>query len=342
MSLPREKRAEILYNILKELSTDNKGFINEISKRFQVSRQTVHHYIKELVKWGDIEKIGNKYQLKLSSFKITHKIKDRFEESFVWSNEILPKITFLNENVRAICQYGFNEMLNNVIDHSESENVEIIVSFNRFVLIFSIIDNGIGIFNKIQKTLNLSSPRESIIELEKGKFTSDPKNHSGEGIFFTSRAFDTFIILSENLEFHSSNSEDLLVLKPINEGKKGTSVLMAIFLESKKTLDSIFKEFTDSENDYSFSKTEVRVDLLRFPNEDLVSRSQAKRLVFGLDKYKKITLSFKNIPLIGQGFADEIFRVFQNEHPDIEIIPTDTNEEVMRMIMHVLRPNNPR
>ena len=36
--------------------------------------------------------------------------------------------------------------------------------------------------------------RQALFELSKGKFTTDPSRHSGEGVFFTSRMFDDFEI----------------------------------------------------------------------------------------------------------------------------------------------------
>jgi anti-sigma regulatory factor (Ser/Thr protein kinase) len=57
-------------------------------------------------------------------------------------------------------------------------------------------DHGIGIFNKIKNMLGLLDERHAVLELTKGKLTTDPRGHTGEGIFFTSRMFDTFYILS--------------------------------------------------------------------------------------------------------------------------------------------------
>ena len=75
------------------------------------------------------------------------------------------------------------------------------VSYDWLEVKFTIKDDGIGIFTKIQQDFNLSDKRHSILELAKGKLTSDPLRHSGEGIFFTSRMFDRFVILSEDLTF---------------------------------------------------------------------------------------------------------------------------------------------
>ena len=40
---------------------------------------------------------------------------------------------------------------------------------------------------------------------------------------------------------------------------------------------------------------------------------------------------------MGQGFADEIFRIFQGNHPEIEIIPIRACQNVLGMIKHVQR-----
>src|SRR6202012_1695126 len=64
-----------------------------------------------------------------------------------------------------------------------------------------ISDNGIGIFKKIQTELGLLDERHAILELSKGKLTTDPSRHTGEGIFFTSRMFDSFDILSGGVSF---------------------------------------------------------------------------------------------------------------------------------------------
>ncbi len=52
---------------------------------------------------------------------------------------------------------------------------------------------------------------------------------------------------------------------------------------------------------------------------ETLSRSQARRLLFGLEKFRRVVLDFKKVQGVGQSFADEIFRVFHNAHPRIQI-----------------------
>ena len=75
----------------------------------------------------------------------------------------------------------------------------------------------------------------------------------------------------------------------------------------------------------------VRVKLFK-EGVDFISRSQAKRILLNLDSFKKIILDFKGVETVGQGFADEVFRVFQNQHPEIEIIPQNMHENVEFMV----------
>jgi STAS-like domain of unknown function (DUF4325) len=83
------------------------------------------------------------------------------------------------------------------------------------------------------------------------------------------------------------------------------------------------------------SVAKVPVKLAQYGNDKLISRSQAKRVVARLDLFRTILFDFAGVPTIGQAFADEIFRVFAQEHPGIEIFPIHANSEVIRMIERV-------
>jgi hypothetical protein len=45
-----------------------------------------------------------------------------------------------------------------------------------------------------------------------------------------------------------------------------------------------------------------------------------------------VIFDFSGVDTIGQAFADEIFRVFARQHPEIELLTSKTNSEVRRMI----------
>lgn len=84
------------------------------------------------------------------------------------------------------------------------------------------------------------------------------------------------------------------------------------------------------------NKTVVPVKLDQYGNNKLISRSQAKRLLARIELFKKVIFDFEDVDVIGQAFADEIFRVFAAEHPEIELESANTNEAVKQMITRAI------
>jgi len=267
------------------------------------------------------------------NFKKIYKIKN-LNEDFVFG-EIKLTTNFFNnlpDKVQSIIYYAFTEMLNNAIDHSSSETVEIIIDQNKNNLFFEINDFGVGIFEHIKNKKQLNNHLEALQDLLKGKQTTDQQHHTGEGIFFTSKIVDKFIITSSNLKLIINNNINDIFVKE-NKKIKGTQVSWQIKKNTQKKLTDIFNKYADS--DLSFNKTEVKVDLYKI-NSPHISRSEAKRLISGLEKFKTVILDFKDVNLIGQGFADEIFRVWQNKYPQIKIKSINTNKIIKMMIGRVL------
>jgi len=170
--------------------------------------------------------------------------------------------------------------------------------------------------------------------LSKGKLTTDPKRHTGEGIFFTSRAFDYFLIESKGLQFsHQEIREtDKFEESGIRAAKIGTSVLMVIDRNSQRELEDIFDQFSSGPEEFRFNKTVVPIKLLQYGTENLISRSQAKRVMARIQQFEKVVFDFTDIENIGQAFADEIFRVYSIAHPGIDILAINMNEPVTKMV----------
>jgi anti-sigma regulatory factor (Ser/Thr protein kinase) len=265
----------------------------------------------------------------LEQWKNAYPLDKSLEEHVVWQADILPRLGQLPENALGIWQYGFTEMLNNVIDHSAGNSV--IVSFKKTATAIEIIisDDGEGIFKKIQRVLNLTDERQALLELAKGKLTTDPDNHSGEGIFFSSKVFDSFWIVSGNLVFDHQN-EYVDSLDEVAFSTTGTQVFMQLNNNSSRNIKQVFDAFTDE--DYSFAKTVVPVRLAQYGHEKLISRSQAKRLLARIERFKIVVFDFEGVETIGQAFADEIFRVFNKQHPDVELHYVKACKEVEQMI----------
>jgi uncharacterized protein (DUF934 family) len=63
-----------------------------------------------------------------------------------------------------------------------------------------------------------------------------------------------------------------------------------------------------------------------------VSRSEAKRLLEGLDRFREVAVDFAGVESVGQGFVDELLRVWPNQHPDTRIVPVGMNEAIEFMV----------
>lgn len=226
-------------------------------------------------------------------------------------------------------------MFNNVIDHSGARQVVVSVRKTAAATKIEIYDDGVGIFKKIQAALDLADERHSVLELAKGKFTTDPANHSGEGIFFSSRMFDEFDILSGEVYFsHEFDKKEDWILQR-STPRSGTLVTMVLHNHTARTTKKVFDRFSSGE-DYGFNTTVVPVKLMRYGDDNLVSRSQAKRLLTRVERFKVVMLDFAGVTTIGQAFADEVFRVFRLKHPEVELVPMHTSSEVRRMISRAM------
>jgi anti-sigma regulatory factor (Ser/Thr protein kinase) len=263
---------------------------------------------------------------------------NNLEEDVIWTRDFRPYFN-LKPNVSNIAAHGFTEMVNNSIDHSSGTSVFITASQTEKSLTLVVADNGIGIFEKISAALNLADKRQALFELSKGKFTTDPSKHSGEGVFFTSRMFDYYEIEANGLQFSHDEKHDSLMEEP-SPFVKGTVVFMKIALDSERTSSDVFNQFMNAPEDFDFSKTIVPMKLARLGDEQLISRSQAKRLIARFDRFKKVILDFKSVSEIGQAFADELFRVYANEHPQVELSPVNMSEQVERMWRRAVAPRS--
>jgi hypothetical protein len=199
----------------------------------------------------------------------------------------------------------------------------------------TIHDNGVGIFKKIQAALKLPDERSAIVELSKGKFTTDPSRHSGEGVFFTSKMFDRFEIISSGLLF--SGTPDTVPPEVRDKFIDGTTVWMRLDNDSSRRPKDVYDKFTE---EFAFTKTAVPIRLAQVGASGLVSRSQAKRILAGFDRFKVVSLDFEGVEWIGQGFADEIFRVYALAHPETKIMVQGANPAVQAMIDHVKAGSN--
>jgi hypothetical protein len=236
----------------------------------------------------------------------------------------------LRPNVRSLFSYAFLEMLNNAIEHSGSTWIELSV-MRGSSLSFVIRDFGIGAFRNIQRKKALRTEWEALQHLLKGKQTTDPERHSGEGIFFTSKLADVFHLESFGLRLTTHGIIGDVFVEEVAERLRGTEVAFQIDIRSRRDMMEIFRAYQTDAATFAFDRTAVRARLFATPDAYL-SRSQARRLLTGLDRFRVVELDFSGVPMIGQAFADEVFRVFSRTHPDVTIQPKNMTSAVAFMV----------
>lgn len=331
------KRGEAIRSyILDNVAEHSFDIVARTAKRFSITRQAVSHHIRRLVEQSDLLVEGSRsrprYRLVAQAeYDYEIALDSSVEEDVVWREFVLPHVADLPANVRAIWEYGVTEMINNAIDHSEGTTLTILVTEYKSRFDVLVIDDGIGIFKKITAAMGLDDERHAVLELAKGKFTTDPENHTGEGIFFSSRMFDHFSILSGDVYFAHQYEDPSDWIANTETTNSGTTVWMGLKSNCRRTVQGVFDKYAGPE-DYAFTKTVVPVSLAEYGDETLVSRSQAKRLLTRVDRFSEVLFDFRGVQRVGQAFADEIFRVFANRHPDIEISTINANPRVRQMI----------
>jgi len=328
----------------KRKSFSTNDVLNELGKKY--TRAYVGRFINELIREGKLSKSGStRSALYASSEKarfLSNVFEKRYKNKELKEHEILaefrkalPSIENLPEHIKSIFNYAFSEMVNNAIDHSSAPYIDVRVEKTAHILRFFVRDSGIGVFRNVMKDRKLISELEAMQDLLKGKTTTMPNAHSGEGIFFTSKVADVFILDSFEYQLKIDNKiNDIFFSELHSQKKKGTNVTFEIDDRHNGHLSDVFTTYYTDPSELAFDKTEIQVKLYAM-GSIYISRSQARRILQGLDKFKTVILDFDKVPGVGQSFADEIFRVFHNKHPDIIITPVNMNEAVRFMVGRV-------
>lgn len=341
--MPRPSRYEqLVRTVTQDVAEHPRDLTRHYAQRLQVSRVAANKYIQRLEQEGWIARSGpSTHPVFSPGYKRrTARLYSLagLEEHVAWERDFKPCLS-LAPNILGIASHGFTEMVNNAIDHSDGSSVFVWASQDEQALHIIVSDDGVGIFAKITAALSLPDMRQALFELAKGKLTTDPSRHTGEGVFFTSRMFDAFEIRANGLQFnHASSSPHDWLREVPGVFAQGTALFMRIALNSTRTTAEVYAQFTDAPEDYGFSRTVVPMKLARFGDEQLVSRSQAKRLIARFERFRTVILDFSDVQEIGQAFADELFRVYGNSHPEVELLPRNMTAQVERMWLRAVAP----
>jgi len=335
--------------ILQTIKQKGEVKVADITSRTGFSRAYINRFFQQLREEGAIILLGKANQARYvrateqaiagavgrqNNIRLNLANKDLSEEQVLKRIKQQTSIfRGLTQNVAQILDYALTEMVNNAIEHSQSKTVAVEMTKDTAQMRFAVVDTGVGIFNNIMAKRKLATDIEAVQDLVKGKQTTAPEAHSGEGIFFTSKCADVFTIKSGWKKLIFDNLQNDIFVKD-NRLTTGTKVLFSIAIDSPKNLTEIFNAYTSSDT-FAFDKTSVKVKLHAMETE-FISRSQARRLLSGLEKFSVITLDFAGVNTMGQGFADEVFRVWQARYPDKTIVAENAGENIRLWIDRAL------
>ncbi len=330
MSKPIQQTINELFSLRPEVSS------GQVALAAGVSRQAAHYHLKKLENLGLVRHIGSGRTAHYirATLRSSHYPIEGLSESAAWALERkalsdLDPTMLDNPEVVANLNFTFTEMVNNAIDHSGGNTIEIRWFLDEQRIAFEVEDDGIGVFRRMRESRGLPREFDAIGEISKSRQTTDPSRHSGLGIHLTSRLSDRFLLSSGQLTWVTDFESNDAAIGWLDEHRKGTLVRCEILGSTVRTLRDVVADITDPEI-FGSKKSHILVDL--FKSEGFISRTQAKMLAARLEVFDVVEIDFKGVNEIGQGFADELFRIWQANHPTTRLIPINANPAILAVI----------
>jgi anti-sigma regulatory factor (Ser/Thr protein kinase) len=257
---------------------------------------------------------------------------DGLQEDVPWRRDFAPFFV-LPAHVSRMAQHAFCELVNNAVDHSEGTGVTVSMRQTQTQLQLLVSDDGRGVFDKIHEAFDVGDPADAMLELSKGKLTSQPHRHTGRGLFFTARLADIFDLHANAVAFQRRawNSGEWLPGKGMT--RSGTSVYAAIALDTARSVESVLHAYSADGTGYGFDRTVVPLGIVSSTAAGLESRAQARRVASRLDQFGRAERDFSGVTHIGHGFADELFRVLHG--PGSAWVPMNMAPAVAAMVASV-------
>lgn len=254
------------------------------------------------------------------------------QEDLPWSQDFASCFD-IKPNVARMAQHVFTELLNNAIDHSGGSSVTVSMRQTPTQLQLLVSDDGRGVFDAVAERFSITDPTVAMLELAKGKLTSQPNSHTGRGLFFSAKLADIFDLHANDAAYQQREwQRDQWWQRSRPACRRGTSVYVAICVDTERSLDDVLRRYSLDGSGYGFERTVVPLKLITQEQNGLESRAQARRVVSRLSQFRRVELDFDGLADVGHGFTDELFRVFGTQHPELELVPVNMAPRVAAMI----------
>lgn len=313
----------------------------QVAARMKVTRRTANKALTRLVELQWLVREGSRSRPRYRPGLLRQVVRTYpiagLEEDLPWAHDFAPYFQLPRE-VQRMTQHALCELLNNAIDHSEGTAVTVSMRQTPSHVQLLVSDDGRGLFDKIHEAFSLEDPALAMLELSKGKLTSQPQRHTGRGLFFTSKMADIFDLHANEHAFQRREWDAAGWMPGTALKRQGTSVFAAIALDTTRTLDGVLRAYSADGRGMAFERTVVPLRLITSTLAGLESRAQARRVAARLDQFRRAEVDFAGVPNIGHGFADELFRVFANQQPSFELVPVNMSPEVATMVESIRCP----
>ena len=305
-----------------------------------MSRQGVHRRLRGLAEDSLVHPVGQgrgaRWEL-LVERRFRWGLDGSLEEDRLWAEiaASVPALGSMTEESSGALAYGMLEMLNNAIEHSAGAEVAVTVRRSGAQFVFSVSDDGVGALHRVREHFGLDDDADALLRISKGRQTTAPAGHSGQGIFFTSKVVDRFALRCQGLTWLVDNVVRDQATAPGTD-RPGTTVELTVDPRSTRRVKDVFDSYTDVDSP-GLQRSMVRVGLADGGGEFL-SRSEARRLCGQLDEFAEVVLDFAGVASVGQAFVDEVFRVFAARAPGTVLVPVNMSDEVEFMVRRGLPP----
>lgn len=306
-----------------------------LAERAGCSAAKARQLIGQLVSLGWLDRQGEGRKARYTPGRL-RQIVHRYplaglNEDRPWARDFAPHFD-LPKNVRQLMQHAFTELLNNAIDHSEGQFVTVSLRQTPAHAQLLVSDDGRGLFDKIKEGFEIDDPAMAMLELSKGKLTSAPAHHTGRGLYFTSRLADVFDLHANAVAFQHREWDPRSWQQARAMRQQGSAIYLAISLDTARTLDEVMRSASLDSQGYAIDRTTLPLRLIASEDVALESRAQARRVAARLTEFKQAELDFTGIDHIGQGFADELFRVFDRNQSAVQLVVKNAGPGVNAMI----------
>ena len=298
------------------------------------SRQAVHAQLQAMVATGDLAREGAGRSVRYRSVHPRRRFRYRLQgldEAAVWSEvrSEASELDSLPEVADRALHTAVVELVDNAISHSGGRYVEVRLRRMHGRLVIEVVDDGEGIFAHLARVTGLREPIEALQQLTKGKLTTQPEGHTGEGLFLLSNIADFFEIDSAGLRWMVDNEIDDTGVAS-SPSRRGTLVRFEVDVDTSTSLEHVFAASSEA---FELARRRVVVKLFETGNRFL-SRSEAKKLLDGLEQFRHVVLDFKGVEAVGQGFVDEAFRVWAVRNARTRLHPINMEPAIAFIVEH--------